>query len=113
MRGSGRGLGFAGADGATDLRARAERGELAFGTVDTFLLWRLTGGRVHATDVSNASRTLLFDIQRYLGDKQYYVIGPTGSVNVATQPWVKNFFYQDDYGHGSEVFPKLFLDGKK
>ena len=43
-------------------RARAERGELAFGTIDTFLLWRLTGGRVHATDVTNASRTLLYDI---------------------------------------------------
>ncbi|PKP81806.1 MAG: glycerol kinase [Alphaproteobacteria bacterium HGW-Alphaproteobacteria-18] len=41
-------------------RARAEAGELAFGTVDTFLLWRLTGGRVHATDVTNASRTLLY-----------------------------------------------------
>jgi glycerol kinase len=40
-------------------RARAERGDLAFGTVDTFLLWRLTGGAVHATDVSNASRTML------------------------------------------------------
>ena len=40
-------------------RARARRGELAFGTVDTWLLWRLTGGRVHATDASNASRTLL------------------------------------------------------
>jgi glycerol kinase len=40
-------------------RARAARGELAFGTVDTWLLWKLTGGRVHATDVSNASRTLL------------------------------------------------------
>jgi glycerol kinase len=45
-------------------RTRAEAGELAFGTVDTFLLWRLTGGAVHATDVSNASRTLLFDIHR-------------------------------------------------
>ncbi|HYC07372.1 MAG TPA: glycerol kinase GlpK [Candidatus Binatia bacterium] len=44
------------------LQARAEKGELAFGTVDSFLLWRLTGGRVHATDVSNASRTMLFDI---------------------------------------------------
>ena len=43
-------------------RARAERGELAFGTVDSYLLWRLTGGRVHATDATNASRTLLFDI---------------------------------------------------
>jgi len=57
-----------GSDGATDLRARAERGELAFGTVDAFLLWRLTGGRVHATDVSNASRTLLFDIHRLAWD---------------------------------------------
>jgi len=45
-------------------RVRAERGELAFGTVDTFLLWRLSGGRVHATDVTNASRTLLLDIRR-------------------------------------------------
>ena len=46
------------------LHARAERGELAFGTVDSFLLWRMTGGRIHATDVSNASRTMLFDIHR-------------------------------------------------
>ena len=43
-------------------RARAERGELMFGTVDSYLLWRLTGGRVHATDATNASRTLLFNI---------------------------------------------------
>ncbi len=44
-------------------RRRAERGELAFGTVDTWLLWRLTGGTVHATDASNASRTLLFNLR--------------------------------------------------
>jgi glycerol kinase len=43
-------------------RARADRGELLFGTVDCYLLWRLTGGKVHATDATNASRTLLFDI---------------------------------------------------
>ena len=43
-------------------RRRAGRGELAFGTVDTWLLWQLTGGRVHATDVSNASRTLLLNL---------------------------------------------------
>ncbi len=43
-------------------RARAEAGELLFGTVDTFLIWRLSGGQVHATDFSNASRTLLFNI---------------------------------------------------
>ena len=46
-------------DGA---RARAEAGKLAFGTIDSFLLWRLTGGRVHATDATNASRTQLFNI---------------------------------------------------
>ena len=49
-------------------RARAERGELAFGTIDSFLLWRLTGGAVHATDVTNASRTMLFDIHRHRWD---------------------------------------------
>ncbi|MCP8938807.1 glycerol kinase GlpK [Alsobacter sp. SYSU M60028] len=49
-------------DNVPGARARAERGELAFGTVDTFLLWRLTGGAVHATDATNASRTLLFNI---------------------------------------------------
>ncbi len=45
-----------------NLRRRAELGEIAFGTVDSFLLWRLTNGRVHATDFSNASRTMLFNI---------------------------------------------------
>jgi glycerol kinase len=51
-------------DTRPELRARAARGELAFGTVDTWLLWQLTGGRVHATEPSNASRTLCFDIRR-------------------------------------------------
>lgn len=55
---------------APGLMERAERGELAFGTVDAFLLWRLTGGRVHATDVSNASRTMLFDIRRLAWDDE-------------------------------------------
>jgi glycerol kinase len=49
-------------DGTPGLRARGERGEVLFGTVDSFLIWRLTGGRAHVTDVSNASRTLLFNI---------------------------------------------------
>jgi glycerol kinase len=49
-------------DGTPGLRARAERGEVLFGTVESFLIWRLTGGRAHVTDVSNASRTLLFNI---------------------------------------------------
>jgi glycerol kinase len=49
-------------------RLRAEAGELAAGTVDSFLVWRLTGGRVHATDVSNASRTLLMDLRTLAWD---------------------------------------------
>lgn len=49
-------------DSHDGLRARAARGEILFGTVDSFLIWRLTGGRVHVTDVTNASRTLLFNI---------------------------------------------------
>ncbi len=60
-----------------------------------------------------ARKALIFDIQRYLGEKQYYVVGPSGRVNIATQPWVKNFFYQSDYGRGAEYVPKVFLDGKK
>jgi glycerol kinase len=49
-------------------RARAERGELAFGTIDSFLVWRLSGGAAHVTDSSNASRTLLFDLHRLAWD---------------------------------------------
>lgn len=49
-------------------RARAARGELAFGTMDSWLIWRLTGGRVHATDATNAARTLLYDIHRGVWD---------------------------------------------
>ncbi|HMO08221.1 MAG TPA: glycerol kinase GlpK [Paracoccaceae bacterium] len=51
-------------DAVPGARARAERGELAFGTVDSFLIWKLTGGAVHATDATNASRTMLYDIGR-------------------------------------------------
>ena len=51
-------------------RERAERGDLLFGTVDTWLLWKLTGGKVHATDYTNASRTMLFDIHRLCWDER-------------------------------------------
>ena len=57
-------------DAEPGLRERAERGELAAGTIDSFLIWRLTGGRLHLTDVSNASRTLLFDIRRLAWDEE-------------------------------------------
>ena len=57
-------------DAVPGARARAERGELAFGTVDSFLLWRLTSGKTHATDATNASRTLLMDIHRGVWDHE-------------------------------------------
>jgi glycerol kinase len=52
------------------LKARAAKGELAFGTIDTWLLWNLTGGKVHATDVTNASRTMLYDIRKGCWDDE-------------------------------------------
>jgi glycerol kinase len=58
------------------LRARARAGELAFGTIDTYLLWRLTGGVAHATDATNASRTLLMDLKTLAwSDEQLELLG--------------------------------------
>jgi glycerol kinase len=57
-------------DNVAGARARAERGDLACGTIDCFLLWRLTGGTVHATDVTNAGRTSLYDIRRQCWDSE-------------------------------------------
>lgn len=56
-------------DNVKGARKRAEAGELAFGTVDSFLIWRLTGGKSHVTDATNAGRTLLFDIGKNRWDK--------------------------------------------
>ncbi len=57
-------------DNVPDARQRAEAGKLAFGTVDSFLLWQLTGGKVHATDATNASRTSLFNIHTQQWDAE-------------------------------------------
>jgi glycerol kinase len=57
-------------DAVEGARAMAERGELAFGTVDSWLLWRLTGGEIHATDATNAARTMLYDIARGAWDEE-------------------------------------------
>lgn len=51
-------------DNVDGARAMAQRGELLFGTVDTYLIWKLTGGRMHATDATNAARTMLYDIRK-------------------------------------------------
>src|SRR2546421_1687123 len=57
-------------DNVAGLRARAEQGDLAFGTVDTWLAWQLSGGELHVTDPSNASRTMLYDIHRGEWDEE-------------------------------------------
>ena len=81
-------------------RRRAERGELAFGTVDSWLIWRLTGGRVHATDATNASRTQLFDIHKGRFDERLF---ETFRVPAAMAPQVLDC--AADYGESS---PDLF-----
>lgn len=57
-------------DQSPDLRKRAEQGEILFGTIDSYLMWRLSGGKLHITDVSNASRTLLFNIHTLQWDDE-------------------------------------------
>ena len=57
-------------DNVPHARQQANRGELAFGTIDSFLLWRLTNGKVHATDATNASRTMIFNIHTQSWDKE-------------------------------------------
>ena len=57
-------------DNVPNARKRAERGELLFGTVETWLIWKLTGGRIHVTDYSNAARTMLFNINTLTWDQE-------------------------------------------
>lgn len=92
-------------------RARAQAGELAFGTVDSYLLFRLTGGRVHATDATNASRTLLFDIHQQRWDPELLDLF---GVPAALLPEVLD--NAADYGHTApgllgEAVPILGLAG--
>ncbi|WP_269931697.1 glycerol kinase GlpK [Aminobacter sp. HY435] len=74
-------------------RKRAERGELLAGTIDSFLIWRLTGGKVHATDATNASRTLVYNIEKNLWDAELLDILRIPAVML---PQVKDC--ADDYG---------------
>ncbi|UYG06125.1 glycerol kinase GlpK [Halomonas sp. M4R1S46] len=80
-------------DNVEGARERAERGELAFGTVDTFLIWRLTGGWVHATDATNASRTALFDIHAQRWDPELLALF---DIPASLLPEVKDS--SDDFG---------------
>lgn len=80
-------------DNVEGARERAEKGELAFGTVDSFIIWRLTKGQVHATDVTNASRTSLFDIHKLEWDDELLSLF---NVPASVLPQVKEC--ADDYG---------------
>ena len=82
------------------VKERAERGELLFGTIDTWLIWKLTGGAVHATDATNASRTLLYNIHEGTWDEDLLKVF---GVPVAMLPTVKDS--ADDFG---ETEPELF-----
>lgn len=74
-------------DNVSGARARAESGELAFGTVDSYLLWKLTDGAVHATDVTNASRTMLYNIVNQTWDEELLSLF---NIPVAVLPEVKD-----------------------
>ncbi len=80
-------------------RAQAESGELAFGTVDSWLIWQLTGGAVHATDVSNASRTMLFNVHRNQWDAELL-----GLLDIPAQLMPKVYASSAHYG---ELLPEL------
>ena len=87
-------------DNVPGARRRAEAGELAFGTIDCFLLWRLTGGAVHATDATNAARTMLFDIGRGVWDSDLLELF---GIPVALLPQVR-----DCSAHFGDTAPELF-----
>ncbi|WP_322003507.1 glycerol kinase GlpK [Marinobacter alexandrii] len=84
-------------DNVDGVGERAERGELAFGTIDSFLLWRLTGGQSHRTDATNASRTLLFDIHRQCWDEELLALF---GIPASLLPEVMDS--SDDFGEISE-----------
>jgi glycerol kinase len=88
-------------------RKRAENGELAFGTVDTWLLWNLTRGKMHVTDVTNASRTLLFDIHRNRWDDELLDV-----FNIPAQVLPQVYASSADYGYtASDLFGASILIG--
>ncbi len=79
-------------------RERANRGELAFGTIDSWLLWKLTEGKVHATDVSNASRTLLFNLHTLCWDEELLTLM---DIPYSVLPAIKS--NSEVYGHASAL----------
>ncbi|GAC32149.1 glycerol kinase GlpK [Paraglaciecola polaris] len=84
-------------DNVDGAREKAEAGDLAFGTIDSFLIWRLTDGKMHATDVTNASRTNLFNIHDMAWDEKLLEVF---NVPKSVLPEVKEC--ADDFGHSAE-----------
>ena len=85
-------------------RERAERGELCFGTIDSWLIWNLTGGKVHATDYSNAARTMLFNIHTLEWDKELLeLFNIPSSMLPEVKPSSGIFGYTDDGVLGAEL----------
>ena len=74
-------------------------------------LWAMMDKQAKTLDKAERKKQI-YEIQRYLADKEYYVIGPTGATTVAAQPWVKGFYYESDYGRYAEWLPKMWLEGK-
>ena len=88
-------------DGA---REKAEKGELCFGTIDTWLIWKLTGGKVHATDYSNAARTMLFNIHTLCWDEELLeLFDIPASMLPEVKPSSGIFGYTDDDILGAEL----------
>ena len=91
-------------DNVSGARERAERGELAFGTVDSWLIWNLTGGKVHATDYSNASRTMLYNINNLSWDKELLeLFSIPESILPKVLPSSSIFGYTDKSVLGAEI----------
>ena len=91
-------------DNVPGAREKAERGELAFGTVDTWLIWKLTGGKVHATDYSNASRTMLYNIKELKWDKELLdIMNIPSSILPEVKPSSSLFGYTDKSLIGAAV----------
>ncbi len=78
------------------LKQRAENGEIAFGTIDSWLVWKLTGGRAHVTDYSNASRTLMYNIQDLCWDKELLeILGVPEAILPDVKPSADVYGYTD------------------
>jgi glycerol kinase len=86
-------------DHVQDARAMAERGELCFGTIDTWLVWKLTNGQVHVTDATNASRTMLFNIHTLQWDKELLALL---DIPASILPTVKSS--SEIYGYTNQLF---------